>query len=72
MAYTIMINEHQRAMLVSAAKAGSESLRPVLSSVPSDYGDESAFADLQNLLEMLVELPSMESVDPGATHGLCL
>lgn len=70
--FTVIINEHQRALLVAAMEAGLPAVKPILSAVPSDFGDESAFADAENLLAMLVDLPKQEAESPGCLHGLCL
>lgn len=59
MAYTIMINEYQRQLLVDALA--------VLSPDSAEAADEA-----ETLHALLDELPADEQASPGVVHGLCL
>lgn len=73
MAYTIQINEYQRALLVKKL------LHPnTVMSTETGTGDEGAgssdteLEEYNILLSMLVELPKAEQENPGNLHGFCL
>lgn len=75
MAYNIMIDETQRAFLVTALKEASNLATLTLS---EEEGTSKCVAydtereEYMGLLKMLEELPDVEKDHPGITHGLCL
>jgi hypothetical protein len=60
--YTIIIDEDQRLLLVTALARLGRNL---------DQSDADE-ADRSDLLDMLRDLPEQESESPGVHHGLCL
>ncbi len=64
MAFTIEINEQQRALIVAALAQVHGSVQP---SMFFETDDEALL-----LQQMLVDLPQAEKESPGCVHGLCL
>lgn len=64
MAYTIQINDEQRALMVRCIRALLQSNDELI--IPEDE------EELELLRDMLDDLPAQEAAEPGCTHGLCL
>lgn len=77
MAYTLMINEEQRKLMVAAI---NKSLTcpdfiaelQALAGVSGLSSVETQQEELSMISEMLAELPVIEKESPGILHGLCL
>lgn len=64
MAYTIQINDEQRALILRAVRGLINSGDEII--IDSDRDE------LELLRDVLHELPANEAADPGTIHGLCL
>lgn len=87
MAYTIQMNEYQRALILETLLAGKDlpqlglDRHPGMAKLPEDEttflgpfaaGEETALQELEIIIELLGELPEVEKTDPGVLHSFCL